>query len=106
MQSSRKSRECLSMDVKRRFTSDDVLYRLTDLFFRRGVPDHIRSDNESEFTAKAVRKWLMRLGVKTAFIEPGSPWENGYIESFNQKNSSEFYSGVKIYSSHPRNLRY
>ena len=83
------TRECLSIDVNRKFTSDDVLYRLTDLFLRRGVPEHIRSDNGSEFTAKTVRKWLMRLGVKTLYIEPGSPWENGYIESFNGKLRDE-----------------
>ncbi len=58
---------------------------LTDLFIRWGVPEHIRSDNGSEFTAKAVRRCLMYLGVKTVYIEPGSPWENGYIESFNGK---------------------
>ena len=83
------TRECLSIDVKRKFISDDVLYRLTGLFISRGLPEHIRSDNGSEFTAKAVRKWLMRLGIKTAYIEPGSPWENGYIESFNGKLRDE-----------------
>ena len=59
-----------------------VLERLSDLFVHRGVPEHIRSDNGSEFTAKCVREWLGRVGVKTLFIEPGSPWENGYVESF------------------------
>ena len=81
------TRECLAIDVARRLTSDDVLERLSDLFVRRGVPGHIRSDNGPEFTAKAVRDWLGRVGVKTLFIEPGSPWENGYIESFNGKLS-------------------
>ena len=70
-------RECLAIDVARKLSSEDVLERLSDLFVRRGVPDHIRSDNGPEFTAKAVRGWLDRVGVKTLFIEPGSPWENG-----------------------------
>ena len=77
------SRECLAIDVARRLTSEDVLERLSDLFVRRGVPNHIRSDNGPEFTAKKVTEWLDRLNVKTLFIEPGSPWENGYNESFN-----------------------
>ena len=71
------TRECLAIDVARRITSEDVLERLIDLFIRRGVPDHIRSDNGGEFTARAVRAWLMKVGVRTLFIEPGSPWENG-----------------------------
>jgi transposase InsO family protein len=62
-----------------------VIEVLSDLFITRGIPKHIRSDNGSEFTAKAIRKWLADLGVKTLYIEPGSPWENGYIESFNGK---------------------
>jgi len=82
-------RECLALDVERRMNHQHVLERLTDLFTRRGVPDHLRSDNGSEFTAEAVRDWLARLGVKTLFIEPGSPWENGYIESFNGKLRDE-----------------
>ena len=77
------SRECLAIDVARRLTSEDVLERLSDLFVRRGVPRYIRSDNGAEFTAKKVTGWLERLDVKTLFIEPGSPWENGYNESFN-----------------------
>ena len=83
------TRECLAIDVARRLTSEDVLERLSDLFVRRGVPEYIRSDNGSEFTAKAVRQWLGRVEVKTLFIEPGSPWENGYIESFNGKLRDE-----------------
>ena len=79
------TRECLAILVKRRLTSDDVIDQLFNLFVFRGVPEHIRSDNGPEFTAKAIRKWLGRMGVKTLFIEPGSPWENGYIESFNGK---------------------
>jgi putative transposase len=83
------TRECLAIDVGRKLTSEDVLERLSDLFVRKGVPDHIRSDNGSEFTAKRVREWLERVGVKTLYIEPGSPWENGYIESFNGKLRDE-----------------
>src|SRR5918994_5635155 len=83
------TRECLAIDVARRLTSDDVLERLSDLFVRRGVPEYIRSDNGPEFTAKQVRSWLGRVGVTTLYIEPGSPWENGYIESFNGKLSDE-----------------
>jgi transposase InsO family protein len=83
------TRECLSILVKRQVTSQDVIDVLFDLFIFRGIPKHIRSDNGPEFTAKAVRKWLERLGVKTLFIEPGSPWENGYIESFNGKLRDE-----------------
>jgi transposase InsO family protein len=84
------TRECLAIDVARSFTSEDVLDRLADLFVSRGIPEYIRSDNGPEFTAKAVRRWLARLGVRTLFIEPGSPWENGYIESFNGKFREEF----------------
>ena len=83
------SRECLAIDVARRLNSEDVLERLSDLFVRRGVPDHIRSDHGSEFTALKVRDWLERVEVKTLYIEPGSPWENGYIESFNGKLRDE-----------------
>jgi len=83
------TRECLAIDVSRKLTSEDVLQRLSDLFVRKGVPDHIRSDNGSEFTAKRVREWLERVGVKTLYIEPGSPWENGYVESFNGKLRDE-----------------
>ncbi len=79
------TRECLAILVARRLRSDDVLHLLADLFADRGPPDHIRSDNGSEFTANAVRAWLGRIGVKTLFIEPGSPWENGFNESFNGK---------------------
>ena len=83
------TRECLSILVKRRIASQDVIDILFHLFIFRGIPEHIRSDNGPEFTAKAVRKWLERLGLKTLFIEPGSPWENGYIESFNGKLRDE-----------------
>jgi putative transposase len=83
------TRECLSILVKRKITSQDVIDQLFHLFIFRGIPEHIRSDNGPEFTARAIRKWLGRLGVKTLFIEPGSPWENGYIESFNGKLGDE-----------------
>ena len=83
------TRECLGMLVDRRITSQDVIDKLFQLFIFRGVPEHIRSDNGVEFTARAIRAWLNRLGVKTLFIERGSPWENGYIESFNGKLRDE-----------------
>jgi putative transposase len=83
------SRECLAILVERRITSDHVIDQLFNLLVFRGIPEHIRSDNGPEFTAKAIRKWLARMGVKTLFIEPGSPWENGYIESFNGKLRDE-----------------
>jgi transposase InsO family protein len=87
------TRECLAILVERCLTCEDVLDQLFNLFILRGIPEHIRSDNGPEFTAKAVRKWLERLGVKTLFIEPGSPWENGYIESFNGKLRDELLNG-------------
>jgi putative transposase len=92
------SRECLALVVERKLRSDDVLCCLTELFVRHGAPEHIRSDNGSEFTAKVVRQWLMRLGVRTLFIEPGSPWENGYIESFNGKLRDERLNGEIFYT--------
>jgi putative transposase len=87
------SRECLAIDVGRQIKSSEVLYKLSELFISHGVPDYIRSDNGSEFTSLAIRKWLQRIGVQTLFIEPGSPWENGYIESFNGKLRDELLNG-------------
>ena len=87
------TRECMAIDVERRMNHQHVLARLTDLFVMHGVPGHIRSDNGSEFIAKAVREWLGRVGVRTLYIEPGSPWENGYIESFNGKFRDELLNG-------------
>ena len=87
------TRECLAIDVEWRLTSEDVLERLAELFVVRGTPAYIRSDNGPEFTATVVRTWLARLGVKALFIEPGSPWENGYIESFNGKFRDELLNG-------------
>ena len=83
------TRECLHILVERHINSQDVINELSELFLLRGTPEYIRSDNGPEFTAKAVRNWLNRLGVNTLFIEPGSPWENGYIESFNGKLRDE-----------------
>ena len=92
------TRECLAIDVARYLRSDDVLHRLAELFVDRGPPAHIRSDNGSEFTARAVREWLARVGVKTLYIAPGSPWENGYNESFNGKLGDELLDGEIFYS--------
>jgi len=92
------TRECLAIDVARCLDSEDVLERLTWLFVTRGVPEHLRSDNGSEFTATAVRTWLARVGVRTLYIEPGSPWENGYIESFNGKLRDELLNGEIFYT--------
>jgi len=83
------TRECLTVLVARKIKTQDVIDTLFNLFIFRGIPRHIRSDNGPEFTAKAIRKWLSRLGVKTLYIEPGSPWENGYVESFNGKMRDE-----------------
>ncbi len=87
------TRECLSIRVARSIKAEDVLDELSNLFITRGIPEHIRSDNGAEFTAKAVRKWLRELSVKTLFIEPGSPWSNGYIESFNGKLRDNLLDG-------------
>ena len=83
------TRECLAIGVGRSLTRESVLDKLTELFIQRGIPEHIRSDNGSEFTAKAVQTWLKALDVKTLYITPGSPWENGYNESFNGKLRDE-----------------
>jgi putative transposase len=83
------TRECLSITVERNITAYTVIHQLADLFIQRGIPEHIRSDNGPEFTARSIRAWLEDLGVGCAFIEPGSPWENGYIESFNGKLRDE-----------------
>lgn len=92
------TRECLAIDVARKLNSENVLERLAELFVNRGVPEHIRSDNGPEFTAQAVREWLGRIGVKTLFIEPGSPWENGYVESFNGKLRDELLDREIFYT--------
>ena len=92
------SRECLALLVQRRIRNGDVLAILADLFVSHGPPAHIRSDNGPEFVAQAVREWLGRIGVKTLYIEPGSPWENGYCESFNGSLRDELLNGEIFYS--------
>jgi len=87
------TRECLTIRVDRTLKAYDVIDQLAETFVQRGAPDYIRSDNGSEFTADTIRGWLKRLGVKTLYIEPGSPWENGYIESFNGKLRDELLNG-------------
>ena len=92
------TRECLAIPVERRIRAMDVLEILSEQFLIRGAPDYIRSDNGSEFTADLIRTWLARLDVQTLYIEPGSPWENGYIESFNGKFRDEFLNGELFYT--------
>tara|TARA_R110000751_G_C13720117_1_gene475355 strand:+ start:382 stop:1224 length:843 start_codon:yes stop_codon:yes gene_type:complete len=92
------TRECLAIRIDRKLKSTDVIDVLSDLFILRGVPGHIRSDNGPEFVAKAVREWIAAVGAETAFIEPGSPWENGYCESFNSKLRDELLDGEIFYS--------
>ena len=83
------SRECLAIRVGRKLGSTEVIDVLTDLFITRGIPAYIRSDNGPEFVATAVKAWITTLGARPAYIEPGSPWENGYVESFNGKFRDE-----------------
>ncbi len=92
------TRECLALKSGRRITSEDVIQTLADLFIQYGVPAYIRSDNGPEFTAKSIRNWLGRLKVQTLFIEPGCPWENGYIESFNGKLRDELLNREIFYT--------
>jgi transposase InsO family protein len=92
------TRECLAIDVARGLKAEDVLERLADLFVNRGTPAFIRSDNGPEFTARRVREWLACVGVGTLYIEPGSPWENGYVESFNGKLRDEFLNREIFYT--------
>ena len=92
------TRECLAVRVGRSLTHQDVLEVLAELFCERGVPVHLRSDNGSEFTARRVQAWLKRLDVRPLYIEPGSPWENGYIESFNGKMRDELLAREIFYS--------
>ena len=90
--------ECLAIRIDRKLKSVDVIDVLTDLFILRGVPEHIRSDNGPEFVAKAVQEWIAAVGAKTAYITPGSPWENGFIESFNARLRDELLDGEIFYS--------
>ena len=92
------SRECLAVHVARQIRHGDVQEHLTELFCQRGVPAHLRSDNGPEFTAQRIREWLHNLGVRTLFIEPGSPWENGYVESFNGKMRDELLDREIFYT--------
>jgi transposase InsO family protein len=84
------TRECLALKVARSMTSEDVIDTLAELFAMRGVPRQIRSDNGPEFIAAGIRRWLAQVGVTTLYIEPGSPWENGYAESFHSRLRDEF----------------
>ena len=92
------TRECLAIRVARRQNSVTVIEALSDVMLMRGVPRYLRSDNGAEMTAKLVRKWLSSIGVQTLYIEPGSPWENGYCESFNGKLRDELLNGEIFYS--------
>jgi len=91
------TRECLAIRVERRLNSRDVIDTLGELFVSHGPPEHIRSDNGPEFIAIALREWLGKLNVKTLYIEPGSPWENGYCESFNSKLRDELLAREIFY---------
>ena len=86
------TRECLCLNVDRSITSDDVINELAKLFATRGLPNHIRSDNGPEFTATRISSWLKKLELEVLYVEPGSPWENGYVESFNSRLRDEFLS--------------
>jgi transposase InsO family protein len=90
--------ECLAIRVARKLKAADVIDVLSDLFILRGVPGHIRSDNGPEFVAKAVQAWITAVGARTAYIAPGSPWENGYVESFNARLRDELLDGELFYS--------
>ena len=92
------TRECLALPIGRRLRRDDVLAALADLFVAHGPPEHIRSDQGSEFIANVVKDWLGRIGVRTLYIEKASPWENGYNESFNGKLRDELLNGEVFYS--------
>ena len=87
------TRECLASIPRRSWRNNDVIEVLAQLMLLNGVPEYIRSDNGSEFTSKRIRTWLKNIGVITAYIEPGSPWENGYCESFNSRMRDEFLKG-------------
>ena len=92
------TRECLALRVARRLGSLQVIDTLADVMLVRGIPEHIRSDNGPEFIAEELRKWPSKVGTRTLYIEPGSPWENGYCESFNGKLRDEFLNGEIFYS--------
>jgi putative transposase len=90
--------ECLAIRIDRRLKGADIIDVLSDLFILRGVPAHIRSDNGPEFLAKAVQDWITAVGARTAYIAPGSPWENGYVESFNARLRDELLDGEIFYT--------
>jgi transposase InsO family protein len=90
--------ECLAIRIDRKLKSMDVIDVLSDLFILRGVPEHVRSDNGPEFVATAVQEWIAAVGARTAYITPGSPWENGFIESFNARLRDELLDGEIFYS--------
>ena len=92
------TRECLALRTERRIRGREVLEVLGELFVERGIPKHIRSDNGPEFASEAVKEWLERIGVETLFITPGSPWENGYCESFNGKLRDQLLNGEIFYT--------
>lgn len=92
------TRECLAIRVARSINAREVIETLADVMLHRGIPQHIRSDNGPEFTAKVIRQWLASIGTKTLYIEPGSPWENGYCESFNGKLRNECLNQEIFYS--------
>ena len=92
------TRECLAIRAARRRGSQEVLETLAEVMVWRGIPEHLRSDNGPEFIAQELRKWLGSLGTGTLYIEPGSPWENGYCESFNGKLRDECLKGEIFYS--------
>lgn len=92
------TRECLLNRPERRWSSAKVIEALADVMVMKGVPEHIRSDNGPEFVARDLRDWLAQTGAKMMYIEPGSPWENGYCESFNSKLRHEFLNGEVFYS--------
>ena len=92
------TRECLAIRINRKLKSSDVIDVLSDLFILRGIPTHVRSDNGPEFIAKTLRDWLAAVGAKTDYILPGSPWENGYCESFNSKLRDELLNGEIFYT--------
>jgi putative transposase len=87
------TRECLALEIERGITSEHVIDVLAEMFRLRGVPKHIRSDNGPEFIAQAIRRWLNLAGVETLYVEPGSPWENGYVESFHSRLRDELTNG-------------
>lgn len=92
------TRECLALKVDRSITSEDVIDTLAELFAMRGVPRHIRSDNGPEFIARAIQRWTNQLSIEALYVEPGSPWENGYAESFHSRLRDEFLA-VEVFES-------